>query len=378
MDHHQISEMNPEDILQNITEGNQQGNPGGRSSASVESYDLSRMNRRNTARLPDPPQSRRTGKCKFFNCTTGFGFIYDRGSTDGTEQPIDVDIFFHWTDIAASEPPRPDGGMPFRSLAVNETVEYKIERGKAGYCAKDITGPRRARVRGFGLMANRLVYPKPQGQQNGQGNDYSPSLLRSPSGNDLAQQLQLQQQSVFANGLNGMNALSGMNGMSNGMGGLRPFTMNDFQLPAMPTRINNPGVTGQFNGTMQQPLQNLNGQTSPNNFYGGSPGFGTFNSMGFPQQQGLGTTMGTTGGFGVLPSNFAGGMVAPYNSYNANSFDYSSVTGSPNPGFQGGGNFDNSSSSEDMSGMGIMSDGSELYRRGRGNGMTMGGYAQGM
>jgi hypothetical protein len=87
---HQISEMEANDILQNINDGNQQS-VAYLTRPNMDPSDLNRMNRQRHARLPDPPSSRRTGKCKFFNCTTGFGFIYDRGSCDGTEPAIDVD-----------------------------------------------------------------------------------------------------------------------------------------------------------------------------------------------------------------------------------------------------------------------------------------------
>ena len=77
-------------------------------------------------------QERCTGKVKWFNAKKGFGFITP---TNGG-----ADIFVHQTAIHA---------RAFRSLAVDEDVEYKIDvDNNKRQKAVDVTGPNHDFVKG--------------------------------------------------------------------------------------------------------------------------------------------------------------------------------------------------------------------------------------
>ncbi|OUM61443.1 hypothetical protein PIROE2DRAFT_20944 [Piromyces sp. E2] len=80
--------------------------------------------------------NRRTGKCKFFDCQKGFGFIIPDEPIDGNS----VEIFVHHTSICNN------GG--FRSLAEGESVEFDLIQGAKGLQASNVTGPGGAPVKG--------------------------------------------------------------------------------------------------------------------------------------------------------------------------------------------------------------------------------------
>ena len=80
--------------------------------------------------------NRRTGKCKFFDCQKGFGFIIPDEPIEGNT----VEIFVHHTSICNN------GG--FRSLAEGESVEFDLNQGAKGLQASNVTGPGGAPVKG--------------------------------------------------------------------------------------------------------------------------------------------------------------------------------------------------------------------------------------
>ncbi|ORX57781.1 hypothetical protein BCR36DRAFT_136596 [Piromyces finnis] len=80
--------------------------------------------------------NRRTGKCKFFDCQKGFGFIIPDEPIDGNT----VEIFVHHTSLCNN------GG--FRSLLEGESVEFDLIQGSKGLQASNVTGPGGAPVKG--------------------------------------------------------------------------------------------------------------------------------------------------------------------------------------------------------------------------------------
>ncbi|GAA5938742.1 hypothetical protein JCM3775_001979 [Rhodotorula graminis] len=82
---------------------------------------------------PFDPTARRTGICKFFNASKGFGFILDHNAHElGNDE-----VFVHYTVIAAVS----SGTRGFKSLLEGEAVEYSIVQGPKGWQAHNVTGP---------------------------------------------------------------------------------------------------------------------------------------------------------------------------------------------------------------------------------------------
>jgi len=108
--------------------------------------------------------NRRTGKCKFFDCQKGFGFIIPDEPIDGNS----VEIFVHHTSICNN------GG--FRSLAEGESVEFDLIQGSKGLQASNVTGPGGAPVKGDprgGQRQNNFMQNNPMFQNNRRNNFYN-------------------------------------------------------------------------------------------------------------------------------------------------------------------------------------------------------------
>ena len=69
-----------------------------------------------------------TGRVKFFNVSTGYGFI--------KSDYIDHDIFVHQSGIAKANP-----NSNQKSLAQNERVKFDLAICNKGFEAKNVTGP---------------------------------------------------------------------------------------------------------------------------------------------------------------------------------------------------------------------------------------------
>ncbi|KAG4094275.1 CSD-domain-containing protein [Neocallimastix lanati (nom. inval.)] len=115
---------------------------------------------------PQQPVSgnRRTGKCKFFDCQKGFGFIIPDEPVDGNN----VEIFVHHTSICNN------GG--FRSLAEGESVEFDLIQGSKGLQASNVTGPNGGPVKGDprgGQRPNNYMQQNQMFQNNRRNNYYN-------------------------------------------------------------------------------------------------------------------------------------------------------------------------------------------------------------
>ncbi|ORX76408.1 CSD-domain-containing protein [Anaeromyces robustus] len=114
---------------------------------------------------PQVVGNRRTGKCKFFDCQKGFGFIIPDEPIEGNT----AEIFVHHTSICNN------GG--FRSLAEGESVEFDLIQGSKGLQASNVTGPNGAPVkgdpRGGQRQNNYMQNQNPMFQNNRRNNFYN-------------------------------------------------------------------------------------------------------------------------------------------------------------------------------------------------------------
>ncbi|GAA5904571.1 hypothetical protein JCM8208_004819 [Rhodotorula glutinis] len=121
------------------------------------------------------PSARRTGICKFFNASKGFGFILD----DKSHELGNDEVFVHYTVIAAVS----GGPRGFKSLLEGEAVEYSIVQGPKGWQAQDVTGPNGAPCIGTppgGIPKPSFVPSSSLGSSQSKGGVRRPSVASSP------------------------------------------------------------------------------------------------------------------------------------------------------------------------------------------------------
>ena len=70
---------------------------------------------------------RETGTVKWFNQSTGYGFINRGQDESGNDLP---DVFVHYSAIR---------GEGFRNLEEGQSVEFNVEQGQKGLQASDVT-----------------------------------------------------------------------------------------------------------------------------------------------------------------------------------------------------------------------------------------------